>query len=55
MINTIVCVYTGASNTKYAQIDYAATETAHRVGAQHAQGREERLHELEQRKRGMLN
>ncbi|KAM9476720.1 protein Dok-7 [Clarias gariepinus] len=45
----------GASNTKYAQIDHAATEMAQRVGAQHAQGREERLHELEQRKRGTLN
>ncbi|KAI5617506.1 protein Dok-7 isoform X1 [Silurus asotus] len=45
----------GASNTKYAQIDHAATETAQRVGAQHAQGREERLHELEQRRRGTLN
>ncbi|KAI5107773.1 protein Dok-7 isoform X1, partial [Silurus meridionalis] len=44
----------GASNTKYAQIDHAATETAQRVGAQHAQGREERLHELEQRRRGAL-
>ncbi|KAB5581444.1 hypothetical protein PHYPO_G00175760 [Pangasianodon hypophthalmus] len=45
----------GASNTKYAQIDHAATETAQRVGAQHAQGREDRLHELEQRRRGTLN
>ncbi|KAK2852374.1 hypothetical protein Q7C36_007575 [Tachysurus vachellii] len=45
----------GASSTKYAQIDHAATETAQRVGAQHAQGREERLHELEQKRRGTLN
>ncbi|XP_060782386.1 protein Dok-7 [Neoarius graeffei] len=45
----------GASNTKYAQIDHVATEMAQRVGAQHAQGREERLHELEQRRRGTLN
>lgn len=41
---------TGAAH--YAQIDIAATETAHRVGAQHAQTREERLSELEQRRRG---
>ncbi|MCJ8730290.1 hypothetical protein PDJAM_G00182590 [Pangasius djambal] len=45
----------GVSDTKYAQIDHAATETAQRVGAQHAQGREDRLHELEQRRRGALN
>ncbi|XP_034364686.1 protein Dok-7 isoform X1 [Arvicanthis niloticus] len=42
----------GASTSRYAQIDIAATETAHRVGVQHAQTREERLSELEQRKKG---
>ncbi|XP_072533202.1 protein Dok-7 isoform X2 [Salminus brasiliensis] len=45
----------GASSTKYAHIDIAATEMAQRVGALHAQGREERLQELEQRRRGTLN
>ncbi|XP_036431179.1 protein Dok-7 [Colossoma macropomum] len=45
----------GTSSTKYAHIDITATETAQRVGAQHAQGREERLQELEQRRRGTLN
>ncbi|MBZ3890386.1 Protein Dok-7 [Sciurus carolinensis] len=42
----------GAGTAHYAQIDIAATETAHRVGAQHAQTREERLSELEQRRKG---
>ncbi|KAM8899333.1 protein Dok-7-like isoform 2-T2 [Spinachia spinachia] len=40
------------SSTKYAQIDIAATETAHKVGTQHALGRQEGLHALEQRRRG---
>ncbi|XP_066505687.1 protein Dok-7-like [Hoplias malabaricus] len=39
-------------STKYAQIDITATETAHRVGTQHALGREEGLQRLEQRRRG---
>jgi hypothetical protein len=43
---------TGASASGYAQIDITATETAHRVGARHAQTREERLSELEQRRKG---
>ncbi|XP_060102135.1 protein Dok-7 isoform X2 [Heteronotia binoei] len=42
----------GSGATKYAQIDIAATETAHKVGTQHAQFREERLQELEQKKKG---
>ncbi|XP_038947901.1 protein Dok-7 isoform X4 [Rattus norvegicus] len=42
----------GVSASRYAQIDITATETAHRVGVQHAQNREERLPELEQRKKG---
>ncbi|XP_017579276.2 protein Dok-7 isoform X1 [Pygocentrus nattereri] len=45
----------GTSSTKYAHIDITATETAQRVGAQHAQGREERLQELQQKRRGTLN
>ncbi|XP_062305980.1 uncharacterized protein LOC134010128 [Osmerus eperlanus] len=40
------------SSTKYAQIDITATETAHKVGTQHALGREEGLHSMEQRRRG---
>ncbi|XP_048851640.1 protein Dok-7 isoform X5 [Brienomyrus brachyistius] len=42
----------GGGSTKYALIDIAATETAHKVGSQHAQCREERLQQLEQRKKG---
>ncbi|XP_058048954.1 protein Dok-7 isoform X3 [Ahaetulla prasina] len=38
----------GGDATKYAQIDITATETAHKVGTQHAHFREERLQELEQ-------
>ncbi|XP_033961457.1 protein Dok-7-like isoform X1 [Pseudochaenichthys georgianus] len=40
------------SSSKYAQIDITATETAHRVGVQHALGREEGLLTLELRKKG---
>ncbi|XP_069832498.1 protein Dok-7 isoform X2 [Dendropsophus ebraccatus] len=43
---------TGGGATRYAQIDIAATETAHKVGSQHAQSREERLQELEQKRKG---
>ncbi len=54
-MHLFVCVWTAAgSSTKYAHIDITATETAQRVGAQHAQGREERLQELEQKRRGTL-
>ncbi|XP_066488695.1 protein Dok-7 [Tiliqua scincoides] len=42
----------GTGSTKYVQIDITATETAHKVGTQHAQFREERLQELEQKKKG---
>ncbi|XP_075050464.1 protein Dok-7 isoform X1 [Mixophyes fleayi] len=42
----------GGGSTKYAQIDITATETAHKVGSQHAQSREERLQELEQKRKG---
>ncbi|XP_053560159.1 protein Dok-7 isoform X2 [Bombina bombina] len=42
----------GGGSTKYAQIDITATETAHKVGTQHAQSREERLQELEQKRKG---
>ncbi|KFR15703.1 Protein Dok-7 [Opisthocomus hoazin] len=41
-----------SGSCRYAQIDIAATETAHKVGTQHAQCREERLQELEQKKKG---
>ncbi|XP_010777799.1 protein Dok-7 isoform X2 [Notothenia coriiceps] len=40
------------SSSKYAQIDITATETAHRVGVQHALGREEGLFTLELRRKG---
>ncbi|XP_033992697.1 LOW QUALITY PROTEIN: protein Dok-7-like [Trematomus bernacchii] len=40
------------SSSKYAQIDITATETAHRVGVQHALGREEGLLTLELRRKG---
>ncbi|XP_037118308.1 protein Dok-7-like isoform X1 [Syngnathus acus] len=39
-------------STKYAQIDITATETAHKVGTQHALGRQEGLHTLERRRKG---
>ncbi|XP_029447761.1 protein Dok-7 isoform X2 [Rhinatrema bivittatum] len=42
----------GSGSTKYAQIDITATETAHKVGTQHAQFREERFQELEQKRKG---
>ncbi|XP_068123304.1 protein Dok-7 isoform X2 [Hyperolius riggenbachi] len=45
-------VLSGGGSTRYAQIDIAATETAHKVGSQHAQAREDRLQELEQKKKG---
>ncbi|XP_030286649.1 protein Dok-7 isoform X6 [Sparus aurata] len=40
------------SSTKYAQIDITATEMAHKVGTQHALGRQEGLHTLELRRKG---
>ncbi|KAM7377338.1 hypothetical protein PAMA_013906 [Pampus argenteus] len=40
------------SSTKYAHIDITATETAHKVGTQHALGRQEGLHTLELRRKG---
>lgn len=43
---------TGKSSTRYAQIDITATETAHKVGTQHALGRQEGLHTLELRRKG---
>ncbi|KAK5613913.1 Protein Dok-7 [Crenichthys baileyi] len=39
------------SSTKYAQIDITATEMAHKVGTQHALGRQEGLHTLELRRK----
>ncbi|XP_053183395.1 protein Dok-7 [Scomber japonicus] len=37
---------------RYAHLDIAAMETAQRVGAEHVQGRQDRLTELESRRRG---
>lgn len=42
----------GAGMSHYAQIDLAATAAAHRAGSQHAQAREERLAELQPRRKG---
>ncbi|XP_060772990.1 protein Dok-7-like isoform X3 [Neoarius graeffei] len=42
----------GKGTTKYVQIDITATETAHRVGTQHALEREAGLQKLEQWKKG---
>lgn len=42
----------GAGVSHYAQIDLTATAAAHKAGAQHAQAREERLAELEPRRKG---
>ncbi|XP_052457838.1 protein Dok-7 [Carassius gibelio] len=42
------------SCTKYAHIDITAKETAQRVGAQHVQGREERLQNPQHKRRGTL-
>ncbi|XP_053528356.1 protein Dok-7 isoform X2 [Artibeus jamaicensis] len=42
----------GEGAARYAQIDLAATAAAHRAGTQHAQAREERLAELEPRRKG---
>lgn len=50
--NMISFGISGSGSSRYAQIDIAATETAHKVGTQHAQCREERLQELEQKKKG---
>nr|XP_020480021.1 protein Dok-7-like [Monopterus albus] len=40
-------------STTYAQINITATEMAHKVGMQHALGRQEGLHTLELRRKGM--
>lgn len=47
------CVLSGKSFTRYAQIDITATETAHKVGTQHALGRQEGLHTLELRRKAL--
>ncbi|XP_034020924.1 protein Dok-7-like [Thalassophryne amazonica] len=41
------------SCTKYAQIDIAVTETARKVGSRHVLGRQEGLHTLERRRKGV--
>lgn len=40
---------------RYAHLDITAMETAQRVGAEHVQGREDRLTQLESRWRGPPN
>ncbi|XP_055365740.1 protein Dok-7 isoform X2 [Betta splendens] len=42
----------GEGSSRYAHLNVAAMETAGRVGAEHAQGREDRLTQLESRRRG---
>ncbi|KAG7222925.1 hypothetical protein INR49_015952 [Caranx melampygus] len=39
-------------SVRYAHLNITAMETAHRVGAEHVQGREDRLNQLENRRRG---
>ncbi|KAM6971786.1 LOW QUALITY PROTEIN: protein Dok-7 [Aplochiton taeniatus] len=43
----------GGGSTRYAHIDIAATETAQKVGAEHAQGREDGLNQLKARRKGI--
>ncbi|XP_029910859.1 protein Dok-7 isoform X3 [Myripristis murdjan] len=42
-------------SSRYAHLDITAMETAQKVGAEHAQGREDRLTQLENRRRGPPN
>lgn len=42
----------GEGSIRYAHLDITAMETAQRVGAEHVQGREDRLTQLESRRRG---
>lgn len=43
------------SCSDYAHLNIGAMETAQRVGAEHVQGREDRLTQLENRLQGPLN
>ncbi|KAM9314114.1 protein Dok-7 [Pholidichthys leucotaenia] len=45
----------GEGSIRYAHLDIAAMETAQRVGAEHVQGREDRLTQLESKRRGPPN
>ncbi|XP_051240441.1 protein Dok-7 [Dicentrarchus labrax] len=46
---------TEEGSIRYAHLDITAMETAQRVGAEHVQGREDRLTQLESRRRGPPN
>ncbi|KAM9363600.1 protein Dok-7 [Symphorus nematophorus] len=50
--NTLQLCRPKEGSIRYAHLDITAMETAHRVGAEHVQGREDRLTQLESRRRG---
>ncbi|XP_023275043.1 protein Dok-7-like isoform X2 [Seriola lalandi dorsalis] len=50
--NTLQLCRPKEGSIRYAHLDITAMETAHRVGAEHVQGREDRLTQLENRRRG---
>ncbi|XP_047434399.1 protein Dok-7-like isoform X2 [Mugil cephalus] len=53
--NTLQLCRPKEGSIRYAQLDMTAMETAQRVGAEHVQGREDRLTQLESRRRGPHN
>ncbi|KAM9857674.1 protein Dok-7 [Aulostomus maculatus] len=53
--NTLQLLRPKEGSTMYAHLNLSAMETAHRVGAEHAQGREEKLTQLESRQQGPPN
>ncbi|XP_040892173.1 protein Dok-7-like [Toxotes jaculatrix] len=50
--NTLQLLRPKEGSIRYAHLDITAMETAQRVGAEHVQGREDRLTQLENRRRG---
>ncbi|CAK6962941.1 protein Dok-7 [Scomber scombrus] len=50
--NTLQLCRPKEGSIRYAHLDIAAMETAQRVGAEHVQGRQDRLTQLESRRRG---
>ncbi|XP_070779364.1 protein Dok-7-like [Enoplosus armatus] len=53
--NTLQLCRPKEGSIRYAHLDITAMETAQRVGAEHVQGREDRLTQLESRRRGPPN
>ncbi|KAM8772227.1 protein Dok-7-like [Acanthopagrus schlegelii] len=53
--NTLLLCRPKEGSIRYAHLDITAMETAQRVGAEHVQGREDRLTQLESRRRGPPN